>query len=300
MHRNLRPLNLFCQSILCGALALSSFFVLEAPAQAYIPRSQTIFSRTARNSGKGVYLIEQEVSFRSLAEPVTLRERWIIENGETMRLTVYAPKGSKEAARLDVLYRGGKKTFPDGGGTLQVTNLGPEFIEGFEHFRSGRGLMEALVRSHILPPASLRGVGRPTAANIATYRPLPEPFVRLGRSGGAISWIFGEPSPADGSRLNPEAWVQQDAFVLQKLRFPSQSEVVSERFAGAPGNLRLPRERTVSWNNNVAVIRVLSIKTMPAASAGKALAPGSITTADARAYHLPDVPAVKDFYARFR
>lgn len=269
-------------------------------AHAYIPRSQTIFSRTARNGGKGAYVIEQEVHFRSLAEPVTVREHWVIENGENMRLTAYSPKGAKENARMDVLYHDGKKTSADGGGTLQITPLSPEFIENFEHYRSGRSLMEALIHARIVPAAIQRERSRPTAANIASYRPQGEPYVRLGRDHGTVSWIFGEPTAIDAPKLNPEAWIQQDGFVLEKIRFPPQSEVSADRFAISPGNLKLPRERTVTWNGNIVSIRVLSVKALPASAIGKAISPGSITTADARAYHLPEIPAVKEFYARFR
>ncbi len=269
-------------------------------ANAYIPRSQTIFSRTARNGGKGAYVIEQEVHFRSLAEPVTVREHWVIENGENMRLTAYSPKGAKENARVDALYHDGKKTSADGGGTLQITPNSPEFIENFEHYRSGRSLLEALVRSHVVPAAIMRERSRPTTANIASYHPQAEPYVRLGRENGTVSWIFGEPTPIEAPHLNAEAWIQQDGFVLEKIRFPSQSEISADRFATSAGNLRLPRERTITWNNNIVSIRVISVKSMPATSVGKAVSPGSITTADARAYHLPEIPAVKEFYARFR
>jgi hypothetical protein len=293
--RNFRILVLVAMNF----IVLSCLFL--GAAYAYLPRAHTICARTAKNSGKGLFAIEQEVQFRSLAEPITLRERWIVENGENMRLFVSSPKSAKEAFKYDIVYHDGKKVAPDASGTLQTTGVSPEFIEGFEHYRSGRGLMDALVHSRILPSAFLRPAPRPTTvASLATYKHFPEPYVRLGRSGGMVAWIFGEPSPMEGARLNPEAWIEQDAFVLQKLRFPSQAEVVADKFSSS-GNLRLPRERTVTWNNNTVVIHVMSVKPVAvSANINKLLSNASLTTEDARADRLPDQIVVKEFYSRFR
>lgn len=278
---------------------LTGSLIGASTAEAYIPSNRTIFNRTAKNSGKGAYAIEQEVQFRSLAEPVTLRERWIVDNGETMRLYVSSPKSSPQAYKFDVLYRENKRTAPDGAGSLRTTGVGPEFIESFQHYRSGRGLMEALVRSKIVPGSFLRERPRVTSAKDIKHQ--ADPLVRLGRSGGVVTWIFGEPSPAEGTRLNPAAWIEQDAFLLRKLRFPSQAEVTADKYVGSAGALQMPRERTINWENNTVVIRTISVKPLAAgATTAQLLAPTSVTPADAKSAKLPDQPQVKEFYSRFR
>lgn len=280
---------------LCSFLILAGFPV---EAQAYIPNSRTIFSRVARNNGKGLYVIEQEVQFRSPAEPVTLRERWIVGNGETMRLTVTAPKSAAESYRFDAVYREGKRVAPDLQGSLRTSHVSPEFIESYQHFRSGRGVMEALVRSRVLPTSFLKE--RPRITAIDKYKYQPEPLVRLGRVDGVVSWAFGEPTPADHSKLLPGAWIEQDAFVLRKLRFPSQAEMNAEKHATFAGAIRLPRERTVAWDNNTVVIHVLSVKPLSDGQGTQLLNPSSLTQTEARAARLPEQPSVKEFYSRFR
>ena len=294
--RRERPFIKFMfRSLICSLVVASG---VPTPASAYIPRSHTIFARTAKNGGKGFYAIEQEVQFRSMAEPVTLRERWIVENGENMRLYVMSPKSSKDVYKYDVLYRDGKKTFPDLAGSIQSIPNGLEFIECFEHFRSGRGLMDALIRAKVLPPAILHSAVHIT--NVASIKHQPEAYVRLGRSGGVVSWIFGEPTPIEGTRLFPEVWISQDSFTLEKIRFPSQAEMTAEKFSSS-GPLHLPRERTISWNNNSVVIRVTSMRPITAnANIGKILAPASMSLNELRADRLPDQPAIREFYSRFR
>ena len=92
--------------------ALTSLAALAA--NAYVPTSRTIVGRLVRNDGKGIYAIEQDVNFRTVGEGVTLRERWVVENGETMRLTVITPTANApQPVRIDFLYKDGRRMAPD-------------------------------------------------------------------------------------------------------------------------------------------------------------------------------------------
>jgi hypothetical protein len=284
---------------------ISFFLLLVSTANASIPSTKTIFSRIARHGGKGVYSVEQEVQFRSLAEPIALRERWLIVNGETMLMTLSSPKSSglppSESYRFEAVYRDGKRAAPDVSAARPSAVLRPisrEFIEPVIYFRSARGLMETLVFAHILPSDFLKD--RPRA--IPTTGPAkyqPDPYVRLGRSNGVVTWVYGEPTPTDASKLNPEAWVEQDAFVIRRLRYPSQAEVSLDNYTTFANTLRIPRDRTVTWDNNTVTIRVLSVKALPDSAANQVNA-GSITATDTKAARLPDQAIVKEFYSRFR
>jgi hypothetical protein len=263
-----------------------------ASAEAYIPHSSTIANRTAKNSGKGLYVIEQEVRFRTASDPVILRERWVVENGETMRLNVSSPKAGADGARFEAFYREGKRIAPDLQGGVRTSSLSPEFLEGFFHSRSGRGLLGAIVRAKIAPATILREKPKFNNLNQVTHQ--REPHVRLGRSGGVVAWVFGEATPADSTKLYPGAWIEQDMFVVRKVRFPSEAEVVADRHNVYGGSIRFPRVRTLSWGNHSAEIHVLSIKPV---SAQQAQLSG---TPDAKAANLPDLEQVREFYSRFR
>jgi hypothetical protein len=275
--------------------------LMSATVQAYIPYSRTILGRLARNDGKGLYAIEQELQFRTEGEPLILRERWIVENGSSMRVTISSPVNGKSAAdsvvgKVEYLYKNGQRYRIEQG---QVRSGGenPEFIEPYLHFRSARAILEAMSRDKIVPSSFLRD--RSHAINLANMKYGSEPFVRLGRSGGMVTYIFGEPSPTNGEKLSPELWVDQDSFLFRRLRLPSQAEVSADKHSTYPGGLKLPRERTVTWENNSVVIRVLSVKGLPESSKGLLL-PNSLTAGAHSAAHLPEQAQVKDFYARFR
>ena len=291
----------FKQILLSSSVVAVSF--LGSFAQAYIPNSHTIIGRLVRNSGKGVYVIDQEVQFRTAGEPLTLREHWVVENGETMHLSVSAPQAAKlglEPMRFEASYRDGRKTAPDllvPPGTaipVKTSALSPEFIEGLFNARSTSGFINALQHARVVPPGSLRE--RPHFTKLEQVKYAEEPYVRLGRTAGVVTWIFGDVTPVQTSaatqKLNPAAWIEQDAFLLRRVRFPTEAQVTADHFTSYPNSLRLARERTVSWANNSVLIRVLSVKHL-------AQAPRE-PSVQAKGTNLPDIAQVKEFYSRFR
>jgi hypothetical protein len=266
------------------------------PALAFIPSSHTILTRLARNNGKGIYAIEQEVQFRTEADPIVLRERWIVENGDVMRLYVSGLKGSLESWRFDAFYRDGKKQWSDGS-QMRSGPTSLEFIEPVLHFRSIGNLLGYLTRAKLVP----MGLGQPRHFNKKTNPYTSEPGVRLARTGGIVAWAFGEPSPQEGP-LAAGLWIEQDEFTVRRLRFPTQAEVQLDRHSVFAGGLHLARERTVTWDNNSVLIRVLTVKSLPENAATQALLAPAATTADGHAMtsKLPDATQVREFYSRFR
>jgi hypothetical protein len=292
---------------LAGALVAACLLAAMRPAMAFVPSSHTIFARVARGGGKGTYAIEQEVQFRTEADAIMLRERWIVQSGDLMRLSVSGLKGSQENWRLENFYRDGKRQTLDGrdGSLSRAIATSPDFIEPVLHFRSLPALVGWLKRVKLIPG----NLGEPRHFVHKTNPYTPEPGVRLARAGGVIAWAFGEPSPADGTPM-PGLWIDQDEFQLRRMRFPSRAEVQADRHASFAGGLRLPRERTVAWDGNVATIRVLTVKSLPDNAATQALllpaAPGQVSGsafgADLRASgpRLPEATQVREFYSRFR
>jgi hypothetical protein len=284
---------------LCAiATVLFTAHFFASNALAYIPHSQTIINRIVKSHGKGSYVVEQDVQFRTSTEPLILHERWLIENGENMRVTVTAPSSVKTAdpIRYDAIYRGNRRTVTDPGSGAKTIATSPEFIESFFHDRSARGLTNSMIQARILPPSFLRD--RPKMQKIEQIKYAPEPDLRLGRDAGVVAWIFGQPSPQQGP-LSPEAWIAQDLFSILKLRFSSEAEVTADRYTAYAGALKLPRERTVAWDGNSATIRITSVRTVTPGQLGRQLEPDSLNTL-AKNSRLPDLAQVREFYSRFR
>ncbi len=308
--------------VLILATALSA--TLASIAEAAIPHSRTIISRLAKNSGRGVYVVDQEVRF-SGTEGVVLKERWLVQNAEVMRLTVQGEKPGD--FRFDALYKDNRRTSTapaaifapastspnpelaakvEPGKDPKTTALPADFFEPYLFFRTSAKYLEHFVKAKILPPSAARE--RPRIGNIATYKPTPEVGVRLGRAAGAVAWVFGEPTPVDAKNAFPGAWIEQDSFLLRKIRHMSQSEMTLGEHAPSGGGLRLARERSIVWRSNdpnvteprAVTIKVTSVKNYPDKSLAAQFLPTSITTGELRAARLPDAPIVREFYTRFR
>lgn len=285
--------------------ALALFSPLSS-AWASIPQSQTIAARVARGHGKNAYIIEQDIQFRTNAEPLVLRERWLIENGDRMRVTVTPSQtgGAKgaEPVRFEALYLDGRRTFTDLAASgakagIRSAAFSPEFIESAFHARTGKGFLTSLVRAHVIPQ-SLLSEKAPKITKLEQIKHIPETGVRLGRDAGVVTWIFGEPSPAEGP-LNPQAWIEQDSFILKRLRFPTEAEVAADRVSTFPNGLKFPRERTVTWGENSVTIRVVAVHAASSSSLEKSFDPKNFALS-VKPAHLPDLAQVRDFYSRFR
>lgn len=297
--------------------------MIPSQSMAAIPHSKTIVARLAKNSGRGVYVIEQEVRFAG-PEGIVLKERWLVQNSDFMRLIVQSPKQDSKQSdiRWDAVYRDGRRiaTTPaapasasaapgligEPGKDTKTTSVSAEFFEPYLFYRSSGKYFEHFVRNKILPPAAARE--RPKITNINTYKPEPEQAVRLGRTGGVVAWVFGEPTPVDNATQFPGAWIEQDAFLLRKLRLPSQSEMTLSNHVNAGGGLKLARERSIIWKSSdpavteprSVTIRVTSVKNLPDKSLAPQFLPNSISTAELKSARLPDAPIVREFYSRFR
>ncbi len=277
------------------------FILLVSSSQSFasIPTASTILGRYTHNNGKSAYLIEQEVQFQTETEQYVIREKWMIENPGSMYLIVSSDQSGPAAARMEVLYHDGRRVYFDNNGAVKSANLSSEFIEPFMFYRTARGLLEALQTAKILP--SNFGIEKLRISKIETYKPQAENLVQLSRTGGVITYQLGELTPPNIEKLNPGLWIEQDAFNLRRLRFPSQAEVIADKHAQFSGGLHLPRERTVNWDNHSALIRVLSVKLLPKTS--RSFFSSNYLTGRAgpnNALKLPTSQQVSEFYSRFR
>jgi hypothetical protein len=262
------------------AILSLNFFSFQSAFGA-IPSEKTVLARMARNGGKGTYSIDQEIQFRSMAEPLVLREHWVVSDGESLRLIVTSPKSATDPIYFENTYRDGKRVALDAQGVNHSTPISSEFFEPFSHLRSRRGILDVLTHSRIFN---------------ANSRTSLDEHVRLGRSNGVITWIYGDATPIDAKKLNPMIWIEQDMFTLRRLRFPTQAEVSFDNILSFPNGLKLARDRTVTWDNNTVTIRVLAAK--PTA---ESIAASAVSKAGAlKSTKLPEAGLVKEFYSRFR
>lgn len=253
--------------------------VMSISASAYIPKAAMILSRTAENTGKGIYQIEQEVQFPNGADTVALKETWIVENENNMRVFVSGTKELKDLVSLQISYTNGSRK--------------EDFIERYFHIRSTDSLAQTLASLKIVPSTVLakRAV---RLTKEADYQ--PENFVRLSRVGGVITYALGMVGDSEATR--PGFWIEQDQFVIRKFRLPSQVEVSADRFENYARGLSFPGIRNVKWNNQQVTIQTISVKAV-----GKEALAAFSTKATPNKINLGQLPAaavIEDFYKRLR
>jgi hypothetical protein len=275
----------------------SVVLALSLSAQAWIPTTRQILNKTTDNSGSGIYAIEQEVQFPNGAETLNLKETWLIDSDRTMRLTVTGTKEQASTIKLQFLYQGGQRhRLVDG--TRRTEKISDDFLEKYLNFRSSDVMANVLTHMKIIPSNAMVRRG---GAKGADFKNAPEDWVRFSRTGGVVNYAFGTPTPVDQSDSNPGLWIEQDQFVVRKVRLPSQAEMTADNYSGYSKGLRYPKSRTIRWDKNTASIRLISASPRPQSAAGL-LQPNSLDVSQ-KVDGLADMAAkdaVIEFYSRFR
>ena len=280
---------------LFGSLLLALFSLYEK-AHAYIPKTRFVLEKVAKNHGRGYYTIQNEVIFRAETTSTSVIETWVIENGENMYLETRGATGIPSF----VIYKGRQKLFIDEQGQERAARITPDFFEDIFHFRTFESIAEELVRDGILPQKAL--AKEPKIRNLKEAVGNKEPFIRLSRTGGSITYGIGKPTPTDSAPL-PGVWVEQDRFHIKRLRLPSLAEVFADDYADYGRGLSFPKARLVNWGANSVSIRTIKVSAItPTAEQKAKLQPSYLRSRKTNVVTSPqnDNPAMKEFYARFR
>lgn len=274
--------------------------LISSSAFAAIIPTRSILQKTAENSGNGIYAIEQEVQFTVGEEVLTVKESWLIENDRTMRLAVTGAKELQGGFRMQFVYGGGQKTFLQGN-SRKSENIPGEFLEKFFNFRSSEIFANNLVQNKIIPAGAFNKKNLSRVSPGGEFKHEPESWVRYSRTGNAVNYAFGIPTAADQEASNPGLWVEQDQFVIRKLRLPSGVEVTADNYSQFAKGLSYPRQRTIRWGNQTASVRLISASTRPTSAVGL-FQPSSLDMSqkldglEGKAAKS----AILEFYSRFR
>lgn len=253
---------------------------------AAIPKASMILQRTSENAGNGIYQIDQEVQFPNGADTLVLRETWMIENENNMKLVVTGAKELKDRVSFSMQILNGQHS-------STRKKVSENFIERYFHMRTTDAWAQALIQMKLVPANVL---ARKPIRNIKDYEYQPESFVHLARSGGVVTYAFG--GLALQEKNPPGFWIEQDQFVLRKFRLPSEVEVTADKYSSYARNLMFPRTRVVRWGPNQVTIQTLSV-----AARGKdswASFGSKVPTKMDALNTQPGGSIVDEFYKRFR
>ncbi len=288
--------------LICAAVS-TCLMLIGLSARAYIPDYHMIISKTADHHGRGIYLIEQDVVFRGDPDPLVVRETWYVSGENLMRVNIEGRGGLKGLIQGSIIFETNQKVWRDETGSLRSLRLNEDWAEPFFHFRYSKNMKPKLVALKIAPQDSLRDrnpiVSGPERLD---YSYPSQDFLRLSRTGGTINYAIGTPTPPDSSSALPGLWIEQDQFVVRKIRLPTQSLIEAADYSRHPEGLWLPRARTYSFGANSVQIFVSSVKWLGRNLKGDQLKTSSLDAQKSAevVLKIPEQPIIREFYQRFR
>ncbi len=261
---------------------------------AYIPEYDMIASRAAIQHGRGSYKIVQDVTIRKETESFTVRETWYVTGESAMRLVLEGRGPLKGLVSGHFLFLNSTKRFHDGS-ALRSQKLGDEWLEPLFHFRSSKYFRSRLVALDVAPKESLRDRPPLPIDSDPSTKYTPPSFIRLSRTGGAIAWAIGK-NPAEGE--SPTVWLEQDLFVLRKLKFPGQLILRADNYNKYNERFWYPGERTYEFGGYKVQVNTVKVEPYGGSVKDKIFQVKSLTAKEE--VKLPDVEGLKDFYLRYR
>jgi len=274
------------------------YLLIPAVSVAALLPTKTILQKTVDNAGSGAYSIEQDVQFTNGDETLSVKEVWLIENEKNMRLSVSGGKDLNNSFKLQFVYSGGQK-FSLSNGSKKNEKIPEDFLERFFNFRSPEAFFNQLIMSSIIPAGS--PLNRTPIKSNGNFTYEPEPWTRFSRTGGAVTYAFGSATPPEQEANNPGIWIEQDLFVIRKVRLKSQVEMSANNYNQFAKGLYYPRQRTIRWGNNTVTIRLISVS--PRANVPANLFQATSLDISPKVDGITSLPAkdaITEFYTRFR
>jgi hypothetical protein len=232
------------------SMVIAAAFI-ACTAEAYIPSSQFVFSRVAAQHGKGAYIIDDEVSIHEGTENVVIRENWLVVDGGEMRLSAFG-----DGTRVFRIMKRQRLFWVDDSGSERSSEIPPNHVMHNIMMRNPSEQKRVFVNWGVLPPEVYRD--RKLPKEVKDIKVESEPFVRLGRVGGAVALAYGRPSTADGAP-SPGLWIEQDQFNIRKMRGPDGSEVYLNDYGNYSKGLVFPKNQVINFDKHTASVRVLKI-----------------------------------------
>lgn len=244
----------------------------------------TILGKVASNNGgtKGV-IIKRSVTLKE--ENLTWDETWYVSHADAMKVLVEGKTPEGTPWNFEILYKGGKRTTPTVEGKAKTFALSPEFYEPLLHYRSARALTSKLISMQVIP----------TWAANANDGANTDSFMSLERFKGGVVIVMGSVETKN-TAAPPRVWIEQDGFVMKKVRLGSQVEVEFGNIKEfEEGKIRIPEQQTVFWKNATVILQNKSVEF----SDQKKIEP-FLKLQKGEVAKLPDNLNIKEFYSRFR
>jgi hypothetical protein len=236
---------------------LSLILLSTVGARAYIPSSRMILDRVVEKSLQTPLFVEQMVTLTSSDQTVTVKEQWLFDSDNSIRLVVRGEKDLKDQINFQNLYTESQKT-SSLGGLLQNQKLPSSLFERMFFIKSTDLMMKFLVQQGIAGEEIFRSQNFRKVGGNSGFQYQPEPFLRLARMAGGVAYVFG-PAPKAGA-ATAGLWVEQDQFNLLKIRNGTGDELRVDKPTTFARAVRWPKNLTYAWGKSQAQVQVVNVR----------------------------------------
>lgn len=252
---------------------LTGLVFKSSAAFGFIPPIAFLLEKSAKTTGNEIVEINQEVHFQVANEVSVVKETWLVEGDKNLKLTAFGQGPYKQAINLTAIYNGKFRTI-FAGKNRQTTNLTSDFFQKYLFIKSAASFNSYLNDLSISPE------------------------IRLSRVDGRVGFAIGKPTE---SKYNPQIWIDQDEFMIRKLRLPSETEILLSDFVEFKPGFFVARTQTITWGGITATVKVMKITPKPKETLN-AFYPQylDIPSEISFAQQTPMTEVINSFFKRFR
>lgn len=213
------------------ALTLCFYFLVPSKGWTFVLPLNFVVQKTISTTGRAPLTIEQEVTFKVGKEILKTNESWLIEGDRNLKVSAFGLDTYKENIQLHSLINAKQKTQVIG--KNKTTSLvGSDFYQRLLFIRSTESFMQYLRELGISEK------------------------VRLSRADGRVCVALGQESESENK--NPQIWIDQEDFLIRKIRLPSGAEIQLSDYVKVSNDLWLAKTHVIRWAGATATIKVKS------------------------------------------
>ena len=247
------------QSLQIVALLLMSVLFTSIKALSYIPSSDFILKQVLKNHGRSNYLIQQELTFPIEKTQKIVHETWHVTVNKNQNLQLHLLAKS-EGLHIERLYINNMIYHKNNKKTVRKNKWSSEFIEPWFIGRSLQQLQKAIVSHKMAGTSALNWnpslfATPPKTKSKGNERNLTNVQIPINFSinQGQVMYTYQR------NKKGPGLWIEQDKFVIRKIKLKTNTEVLASRYLEHTGYLKFPQSRMLTYDDTSIPIKTTKI-----------------------------------------
>ena len=206
-----------------------TFFVFLSTSWSYVLPTDFLLYKVVQKTGRQLVSIDYEVHFKNDKEQIKTFETWFIDGDKNLKVSATGADKYKDSIRISSLYTS-KNKIQVSGKVKNNQNIPSDFFQRILFSRNSETLITYLKDQKI------------------TFT------TKLSRADGRICIALGESSINESSF--PMVWVDQDDFLIRKIRLASGAEVSLSDYIKIADDFWLAKKQTLTWAGSTVTILV--------------------------------------------